>query len=246
MMKTFNPVRLSNAENQFLLKWLGQPSVVALKDIKGQLNPKAHPRDKNPIIYPDGVIPASVKPILDGVYELQELATHEGLQWVGVDAMKQAIEVWLAQNQKWSSDHQKRRNAPRWPSLYSYDAKGVGHLSGTGSDSGEVKTYFGPAGERIPFEIELMSDVQAPWIAPTVGSEDLSASGGVLFVDPVAHRIECRVPQSDGTICGHTESYKDSSRASYNAARARMSKHLRKATNEPEAHRELHTLEFNS
>jgi hypothetical protein len=243
MMKTFNPVNFSNAENEFLLKWLGQPSVVALREIKGVINPKASPRDKNPIIYPDGVIPAAVKPILDGIYELQELSKHEGMPWCGVEKVKDSIKVWLRESAKWSTDHQKRRNAPRWPSLYSFDAKGKGHLGGVGSDAGQIKTYFGPAGERIPFEIELAAEASEVWMPPTQEAEDFAGSPG-LVVDPAAHRIECRVKMADGSICGHTEAYKQDSRASYNAARARMSKHLRKASDEVEAHRELHTLEF--
>ncbi len=240
-MNQFNPVLYSNQENEFLLAHLGKPAIVALKEIKGVVNPKASPRDKNPIIYPDGVVPASVKPVLDRVYELQELEKHEGLKWVGVEKMKEAITVWLKENAKWLADNRNTRGrAPRYPSLYTFDAKGKGHFGAPGSDSGMVKTYFGPAGERIPFEIELIAENQA-WTAPTVKDENLSP---YLFVDADSHRIECRVPMADGTLCGHTESYKQASRSSFNAARARMSKHLRKATNEVEAHRELHALEF--
>jgi hypothetical protein len=241
MYSVFNPTQFSIEENKFLLEHIGKPSVVALKDIKGVVNPKAHPKDKNPIIYPDGVVPAAVKPVLDGIYELQELEKHEGLKWVGVEKVKAAIRVFLAQNEKWSQDFKRTRGrAPRHPSLWAFDAKGKGHLGGPGSDSGAVKTYFGPAGERIPFEVELLLDYEAAWVAPTVqdGQADVR-----LKVDAEMCRIECRIPTVSG-LCGHTEKYKPESRASYNAARARMSKHLRRATEEVEAHRELHTLEF--
>jgi hypothetical protein len=78
------------------------------------------------------------------------------------------------------------------------------------------------------------------WVAPTMAEENTDP---LLYVDPDAHRIECKVPV-DGGICGHTEAYKPGSRSSYNAARARISKHLRKATANADAHRELHTNEF--
>lgn len=241
MITTFNPVLFSNQENEFFLEHLGEPPVVALRGIKGVRSPQAHPKDKNPIIYPDGVIPASVKPVLEGIYELQELAKHEGIKWVGLERVKEAIKVWLSQNAKWRKDFENTRGkAPRYPSLWAFDAKGKGHLSGPGSDSGMVKTYFGPAGERIPFEIELLSEYVPTWVAPTVQDDQSDAR---LKVDAEMCRIECRVP-TPGGLCGHTEKYKAESRSSYNAARARMSKHLRKATEEVEAHRELHTLEF--
>lgn len=242
MLTSFNPVQFSNAENQFLLDNLGKVPSAALKTIRGVLNPHAHPKDKNPIIYPDGVVPASVKPVLEGIYELTQLEQAEGLRWVGIEKVKDAIRTWLRENAKWSSDHDKTRGrAPRYPSLLSFDAKGKGHMGGPGSDSGQVKTYFGPAGERIPFEIELLSEYVPEWVAPTVVDDQADPR---LFVDAESCLIQCRVPLAAGGVCGHAEKYKAASRASYNAARARMSKHLRRSTEEVEAHRELHTLEF--
>lgn len=248
MLTQFNPVQLSNQENEFLLKHLGTPSIVALKEIKGVLNPNAprgpdgRIRDSNPYIYPDGVIPSAVKPVLDGVLELQELEKHEGLKWVGIEKIKDAIRVWFRENQKWSDAHARTRGrAPRFPSLYAWDAKGKGHRAGPESDAGEVKTYFGPAGERIPFAIDLIYEDQEQWTPPLPPATEADAR---LYLDSTRNRIECRVPLPDGTLCGHTENYQSNSRRSYNTARARMSKHLRKATVEVEAHRELHTLEY--
>lgn len=244
MMTTFNPVKLSLEENAWLLRHLGEPPQVALRDIHPALDPKASPKDKNPVIYPDGVNPASVKPVVEGIFELVQLEKHDGLQWVGIEKVKTAIQTWLTQNAKWEADSKRYRGAPRWPSLYTYDSKGRAHWGGPGSDSGEVRTYFGPAGERIPFEIELLNEFIRPeWSAPTMETED---NAPLLKVDSETNRIECMIPLAEGGRCGHTESYKAGSRASYNAARARMSKHLRKATVEVEAHRELHTNEFGS
>lgn len=243
-MKTFNPVKLSTAENKFLLDHLGEAPVKALREIKGVRNPNAHPKDKNPIIYPDGVVPAAVKPILEGIYELEMLAREDGVKWIGIEKVKDAIRVWLRENAKWASDAQRYKNAPRFPSLYTYDSKGRAHRQGPGSDSGEVKTYFGPAGERIPFEIELLMDYVPEWIAPA--ETEAAQVESQLKVNTDLSRIECHVPLSAGGVCGHTESYKASNRASYNAARARMSKHLRKTNEEVDAHRELHTNEFGS
>lgn len=244
MLTSFNPVKFSNEENQWLLKHLGEATVVAMRDIhpaKGPAATAVGKPDKNPVTYPDGVNPASVKPIIEGINELIELEKADGAKWVGVEKVKAAIQTWLDQSAKWENDHKRFRGAPRWPSLYSYDSKGRPHWGGPGSDSGEVRTYFGPAGERIPFEITLLADYIPDWVAP---ADETEAVEPLLKVDSEANRIECMIPLADGGRCGHTESYKTGSRASYNAARARMSKHLRKATLEAEAHRELHTNEF--
>lgn len=222
MLYEFDPVRFSNAENEWLLDNLGKPAVVALKDKREGVNPRA------------------VRPVIERIAELQELEKHENQPWVGIERIKDSIQVWLTQNAKWAADAKKSKRAPRWPSLYTFDARGRAHRSAPDSDSGIVKTYFGKAGERIPFAVELIPDYLDTWVPPTQIEAVMDPQ---LYVDPQSHRIECKVPVSDG-LCGHTESYKEGSRASYNAARARMSKHLRKATESVDAHRELHTNEY--
>jgi hypothetical protein len=86
----------------------------------------------------------------------------------------------------------------------------------------------------------LIPDNMIDWQPPTVQEAPGDAR---LVVDEKNHRIECRIKVGDG-FCGHTETYKEASRASYQTARARMSKHLRKATSEKEAHLEMYTNEF--
>jgi hypothetical protein len=225
-IQTFDPVLFSISENKFLLEHLGTAPVIARKAAQ---------------LAPVDVNPKAVNPIIERVYELQELNRVEGTVWVGIAALKDRIKTYIEQSAKWAADAKRNKRAPRYPSLLSFDAKGRGHRGGPGSDSGRVRTYFGKAGERLPFEIHLFPETQAEWVAP--GFDD-KPSESTLFVDPSASRIECRVPQAAGGICGHTESYKEGSRSSFNAARARMSKHLRKASNEVEAHIELHTNEF--
>lgn len=223
-INTFDPVLFSIKENEFLLENLGKPTVVALRAI-------VDPRQVNP---------AAVKPILERVHELSQLDEHEGQKWVGIEAMKKSIQAYLRENLRWASDHRRNKKAPRYPSLYSFDSKGRARRGGPGSDSDRVRTYFGPAGERIPFEVQLIPENIMEWIAP--GFTEASTEK-YLKVDAEANRIECLVPVRDG-VCGHTESYRADSRSSYNAARARMSKHLRKATENVDDHRELHTNEF--
>src|SRR3990167_1114871 len=141
----FDPVDFSLEENAWFLSHLGEPWVVAVRDIHPAKNPQADPRkDKNPIIYPDGVNPNAVRPVIDRVDELNRLQAHEGIGWYGVEAIKASIQTYLTQAKRWQED--KRRGAPRFPSLASYDTKGRPHVAGPGSDSGKVKTYFGADG----------------------------------------------------------------------------------------------------
>jgi hypothetical protein len=222
-MEKFDPVAYSDFENEFLMTALGKPTVVALRERPATVNVNA------------------VRPILERVNELMELEKHDGLPWCGLEALRNAITTWQKQNAKWKYDFQRTRGrAPRWPSMWAWDAKGRGHRGGPGSDSDRVRTYFGPAGERIPFAVDLQPEQISPWSAPSTIEE---ATTGGMFIDKDTNRIECRVKTENG-LCGHTESYKAGSRSSYNAARARFSKHLRKATDAVEDHRELHTLEF--
>jgi hypothetical protein len=224
-IQAFDPVLFSDAENRFLLAHLGEPSIVALRAPMEQ-----------------GCNRAALKPILERVNELQELKKHDGQEWIGIDAMKASINAWLRENAKWASDHRRSgRRAPRYPSLYSYDARKRPHRGGPGSDSDRVRTYFGPAGERIPFAVTLIPENVLEWQAP--GFTEAPQKGSLIKVDGTVNRIECLVPIGDG-ICGHTESYKAESRQSYQIARARMSKHLRKATENVDGHREAHTNEF--
>lgn len=222
-IQVFDPVIYSREENEFLLEQLGTAPVVALTK------------------KPENVNIAAVKPILQRVYDLEQLKTHEDLDWIGIEPLKNAIRIFIREDSKWESDHKRNKKAPRFPSLYSFDARGKAHRAGPGSDSGRVRTYFGKSGERIPFAVELIPDEAGEWVAPSFQEGPVEKH---LKLDTESHRIECRVPMQDGTVCGHVETYKADSRSSYNAARARMSKHLRKATENVDDHRELHTNEF--
>src|SRR3990167_7378858 len=228
----FDPVEFSLEEGAWLLQHLGEPWVVASREIHPTRNLAADPRkDKNPIIYPDGVNPNAVKPVIDRVHELEQLKAHNGSPWAGVDALKTAIEAYLTQARRWQAD--KRKGAPRFPSLASYDTKGRPHVSGPGSDSGKVKTYFARDGVRKEFRVEYVPSGQGQWVAEwaeQVAEVDQPVIG--LIVNKDQRRIEC--------FCGHTEKFNPESRASFNAARARISKHLRadKVQEFVEQHRE--------
>lgn len=216
-MDVFDPVAYSLEENQFIKENIGKPPIVALQN------------------RPAGVNVTAVRPVLVRVYELEELQKHSGIPWSGLQAVRDAIDTYLAMAEKWAND--RRKGAPRFPSLYSYDQKNRPHIYGPGSDAGKVASYINRDSQRVRFEVDLVPDGTPSWVPDWKEGSERPESG--LTVNSELNRIECN-------ICGHTESFKADSRASFNASRARMSKHLRSSLVEPSAHRELHTLEFNS
>jgi predicted nucleic-acid-binding Zn-ribbon protein len=221
----FDPVSYSLEECQFLIKYLGQPPISALKDFPTG----------------PGMTPVAVRDALERVYELIELERHRGTAWVGVEELKKRLSVYLEQHAKWTDDHARHSKAPAFPSLYSYDGKGRPHRGGPDSDSGRVKTYFDAEGNRKEFAVHLFDNIdrnewRPEWMQAKVAA---APSTKKLFNDVENRRIEC-------PICKHTESYKAESASSERAARARMSKHLVRDTKEVSLHRELYTNEFGS
>jgi hypothetical protein len=210
-----NPAYLSEEENEFLLAHLGESPAVALRSVSGGVNANA------------------VRPILEKVAELEELSLHRGEQWLGIEGLKQGIATYLTQFRSWRSD--KRRGAVKFPSMYTYTSKGRPIRGGIGADSSIVQSYFTPQGERVSFIVNLFPDGVEEW-QPFLAHADEPAPSSGLFINHELSRIEC--------FCGHVDKFNSESRASYNAARARMSKHLRAATEEVEKHREIYAKEF--
>lgn len=219
--EVFDPVKLSLEENQYLLTTLGQPTTVAMRNIPAT----------------PGIAPAAIKAVLDRVNELEDLQKHENMQWVGVEKVKEAIQVYLREAKKWQDVKRIKPSAPRFPSLYSFDSRNRPHWGGVGSDSGQVKTYFDDKGARHEFAIALTQVDPAAWEpewAEAVKGTDMP--GGSIKHNAESRRLEC--------FCGHTETYKADSLSSFNTCKARMSKHLKSAKDEVDRHREAIT-EFN-
>lgn len=215
-INTFDPVQFSREENEWLLEAVDKPPVVALQGL------------------PPIVCRAAVVPVLNRLLELQQIEAHTGQKWVGVEAVKSAIRTFLKVDASWEAAHRRNPRIPRFPSFYSFDVKGRPTLGGPGSDNGTVRTYFDEKGNRVPFAISLLPNPEEPeWTIPTFTEQPASAG---LVVNQELTRIEC--------FCGHVEKFKAESRASYNAARARMSRHLRATKERQQEHLEVHTAEF--
>jgi len=208
---SFDPVVYSVEENKFLKEHLGEPPVKALKAVTPGVNPKA------------------IQPLLQKVFDLQQLKDIEGLEWCGVEAMKDAIDVWLEQSSKWAAD--KRRGRLRFPSMHTFDSRNKPQWQGPGSDVQKVKTFFRPDGSRQEFAIPLTSDGQVDWTPDFLeAAPPISTQPGVSLNKEIP-RLEC--------FCGHVEKFVADSRSSFNAAKGRIKKHLIQAQTEVERHRSI-------
>ncbi len=217
-MDRFDPVLYSREECDFLLSNLGKPTAVAMREVRSPVNPKA------------------MREVFDRVNELEDLSKHSSVQWVGVEAVKAAIKKWLDVDTKWEAEYNRTGGrAPRFPSMYSYDVRGKAHRAGIGSDSHRPRTWFDEHGHRHEFAIDLQPEYAAPWVSPGFTETPLTTG---IEVNREANRIEC--------FCGHTESFNPDKRSSWAAARARLSRHMRKAAERVEEHREAYELEFGS
>jgi len=220
-MNTFNPAKFSLAENEFLLTALDSPPIVALRSLPTNVNKRA------------------VEPLLMRVQELEQQKLHEKLTWCGVEAIKASIGVYLERASRWRADHS--RGAPRFPSFFTFTKKGAPVWSAPGTDSGSVTTYFSKEGQRKSLVLDLVSKDQPEWNPEWITADDTTTTAEgqlALTRNRELDRIECP--------CGHTEKYRDEVRSSYTAARARMSKHLRRATELVEMHRGVYANEFSS
>jgi hypothetical protein len=218
-MNTFDPVKYSREELAFLLENVGKSPLIAL------------------MLPLNGASPQTLRPILQEVFDREHLKAVDGIEWVGIEAIKETIRNWIREDAKNENAYKRSRGkVPRNPSMYVRDAKGVYHFAAPGSDSDRPRSFIDEKGRRIPYEIPLDAPEANPWVE----EEIVSAAPVALLVDESKARIEC-------PICHHTESWNIESRLSFNAARARMSKHLKNPMNkEVQLHQELYTMEFHS
>jgi hypothetical protein len=212
-MDTFDPVKYSTPENTFLLENIGTTPAVALQSPP-----------------PAGVNPRAVRPILQEVVDRVAIEETKGVSWAGTEALKNTISAFLRLDAKWADDFERTRGRiPRFPTMYTKDAKGKYWRGGPGSDVSHPRTWIDDDGKRHRFAVNLDGydasvDVEPGAVAPTE-----------LIHDADKHRWEC-------PICNHTESYRQESRSSENAAKARMMKHLKNPQGkETSLHRELYT-----
>jgi hypothetical protein len=221
-VKAFEPALYSLEENQFLLDHMGEPPTVALH---GGL--------------PVNVNPKAVVPVLQQLYDLEELKRLRGVEWIGLEPIKESITNYLKAHNQWASAHRAGAPKNQFPTFYEFDSRGRGHHYGVNSDAGYVRSFFDENGNRQSLRVDLTpSPVQ--WVPPQVAQKAASTPNSLpetLIEDDVNGLIQC-------PVCRHTENYEPGVQSKRTMARTRMSKHLVKATREPEAHRHVYSAVF--
>ena len=238
--KEFDPVSYSIDENKFILAHAGEPPQVALSEpIPGVGTYTYGDGPSKGRTVQTGPSRKAIADALTRIYEFVEMEKHRGQPWCGVAAIKAAITTYLEQTAKWEKDA-RTKGAPRHPSMFVFTDKGLPISQGVGADAGRVRTYFDANGQRHPFAVSYQGENVAQWTAPWVAAgKPANEPTGSVIEEPGKSRLEC-------PVCGHTESYNTDSSSSKNAAKARMSRHL-KSDKRPElvdAHREALIKEF--
>lgn len=216
----FDPTAYSIEEATYLLHALGQsPEVIEIDLASGT---------------PAGVNAKAVLSACDRIHRLMQQAEHRGLQWCGVDAVRDALQTYITEFTKWQRDAQ--RGAPKYPSQYVWDDRGRGHKGAVGADAGTVATYFDADGNRHPFALELIGQGQTTFVPAWIKATP-APMVAALIEDTDKGTIQC-------PICYFTQSYDKDVRSTYNLARGRMQKHLTSARKHADKHREVFTQEF--
>lgn len=239
----FEPACYSREELDFLLANMEKPPIVALS--------KPMPAHVNK---------GTVKPLLEELYDLQQLKTHERREWGfpitdaeseddavhGYEAIKDSIVRYLAWMERVDLIRDRTERAIGNPSMFAWDSTGGAFKYGIDSDAGIVRTEILPDGSRRAFGVKLvdrgrrslksLGDV-APWVSRS--KAEVLKDSVVIDVDP---------KKSHGTltcsICGKAESFPVQNRSLQNLARSRMSKHLKTEKVEAARHRLLHRKTF--
>jgi len=219
----FDPPLFNGAELAWLAASVGQPPVVAFKEV-----------------LPPAVNVKAVRPVIERVYELMELERHEGEPWAGLGAIQTAITTYLEKAEQWRQAHRRSpRSSPRHPSMFMLDTGRRRYLGGIGSDSGRVRSYE-VDGERVYFAIALnvppegVADFVADRpVAPTVPLDVPKA----IIVDTTHGVMTC-------PVCKFSINFEVDAQSSRNVARMQMARHLKNAKKEPDWHRAVYAHEF--
>lgn len=219
-MKTFEPALYSLEENQFIQAHAGEPPTVAFH---GGL--------------PVGVNPKAVRPILERLYELEELQRHKGIEWVGVEAVKEACGLYLKAYDRWQEA--RKRGAPFPPTFFEWDGRGRPHRFGVGSDAGYVRTVFDEEGNRRKLAVQLELGESGAYVPEWLKTRVQAPIPQELTEDQEKGLLQC-------PICAHSINYEPGVQSKRSIARAQMAKHLTSTRKEAEAHRVLHAAVFGS
>jgi hypothetical protein len=218
----FEPAFYSIEECEFLFENVGKAPAVALhKGTPQYVNPKA------------------VRPVLEKVYELEELQKHSGSAWIGLDALKEVLRVYIDSVKGWEEDKQK--GAPYPPTMFEWDSRGRARFAGVGSDAHYVNTFFDENGNRRKLGIHLTNEGIAQKYIPEWARRKMEAhrTPDSLIIDEGLGHVTC-------PVCQFVVNYDPTDTTKLNMAKAQMGKHMLKSTKSPDDHKAAYGAIFRS
>jgi hypothetical protein len=222
----FEPAMYTEEELLFFLAHLGESPVVACH-----------------MGLPTHVNRSAVEDVLGRVHTFEQLRqTYEGesgyVPWAGMEAVRESITRYLDWMGRCSAMH--ARGGPRHASLLAWDPDGRGIKGAEGSDASIVRTAIMAGNERVRLGIRIGDADSA--IAPATFVPDFA----VVTQMPT----ELEIDRAKGTmacpLCHWTANFKPKNMSAYNAARARMARHLKKPSDQLNRHRRLYNAIFSS
>lgn len=244
------------ADPQFLGTLLSNEEIDFMLEHLGELSETACPPGED---LPDGVNPASVTVWLDRFRRLDDLQkdTRARLKdntvvvWVGYDAVRAVLEetkAWRA-----TTRELKRRTrgasgpvraSAATPSLYMWDPHSdTAYLGGDGADADTVRTAIGPSGARIELSTSLQPSAAGSLksiadVAAFVGQREKKNARDAVAALPSTLRIEGEGQNSRLVcpVCEHTEHFDSGNTTKTNAAKGKMTRHLKEAPTHKEEH----------
>lgn len=227
----FHPADYSLPELRFLLEHLEESPTVALDG--GQ--PVKTPRDRsvNLKVGEHVINPVQVRPLLQRMYELEELRRVRQKPWAGYDPIRESIERFIAFQEnciEW-----QKQGHPRHPSMHTWDSTGERYKGGIGSDpSDRIRHEILPNGERRPFEVHLLQSEQSKTKLPWLSKDAPVNTDRIIHENGIMHCTICDKPITSYDVA--------LGRKAANKARAAARKHCKTAKNEIARHRTLFNI----
>lgn len=235
MLREFEPAAFSAQE----LRWLGdnmdKPPVVVFREFDPD-DPKLR-----------GVHRARVEPVVQHMYQLEQLRQFSGIPWAGFEPIREAIVDYM----EWNGIalEIRRRGGVANPSQYYWDGSGSPAQYAVSADSCEmVRTRILPDGSRKSFKViyalsptealhTSLSDIM-PWVRDrTTGPEAERDQLVEQIISDTVGSFTC-------SICSHSKEFIPQEPKTRRMAWAQMARHMSTAKKEQNRHHVLKLQTF--
>lgn len=216
----FAPALYTTAELKIIRDNLGKSGTVTLSGLPPARYDRVTGKDQE---MPE-VNRETVKRFLDRLRELEEMNEAHGIQWCGLDAVREHIDQEIAYKEELERRKQINPTTARQPTMWHRTRRGQWLYQGTGTDRLRARHLDLKLVEREDNDMEDWTGKQ-----PAEATEDDEPGYQIIEGD---NFWRCPV---EG--CNHQEEFNAESAGSRNLAKGRMRKHFTGATKQVEEHR---------